>query len=163
MRANNLEVIYFMSEQNYSAKIIVLFLATLAGIFVIWYALIREQSADWISSQIVHQASPYAVSEIGNGLIINNVILNYEFRLPRGFKTDGARNLNFFMEEADRQKCEIRHYYLNEGKARGLAAGETRLIIPLRRQKLVFELVNQAEKGRCEGYLKQIKVNSTTE
>ena len=152
-----------MPEKNYFAKIIVLFLATLTGIFAIWYALIREESADWISSQIVHQASPYAVSEINSGLIISNVILNYEFRLPRGFKTSGARNLDFFMEEVGLKKCEIRHYYLNEARARGLTAGETRLIIPLRRQKLVFELVNQAEKGRCGGYLKQIKVNSTTE
>jgi hypothetical protein len=151
----------FMSkaEKDFTIKILILFLATFAGIFAIWYALIREESVDWLSSQISHQASPYAVTETEDGLIISNVLIGYSFDLPVGFKTTGAKNLSIFMEEAGAKKCEIKHSYLNAAKANGLADNETRLIMPLGRQKLVFELVNKEEKNICEKYLLDIRNN----
>ena len=147
------------AEKNFTIKISILFLATFAGIFAIWYALIREESADWLSSQITHQASPYAVTETEEGLIVSNVLIGYSFDLSNGFKTNGAKNLVLFKEEADVKKCEIKHSYLNTARANGLVDNETRLIIPLRQQKLIFELVNKNEINDCGRYLEQIKRN----
>jgi len=146
-----------MREKNYTVKFLILFLATFAGIFAIWYVLMREESVDWLSSQIVHQVSPYAITETEDGLIISNALMGYGFGLPKGFKTNGAKNISFFMEEAGVKKCKIKHFYLNANKASGLAAQETRLIIPLSRQKLVFELVNKGETNDCGKYLQEIK------
>lgn len=146
-------------EKDFTIKILILFLATFAGIFAIWYALMREESVDWLSSQIYHQVSPYAVTEVENGLIIGNVLLGYSFDLSSGFKTNGAKNLVLFKEEDGVKKCEIRHYYLNVAKAKDLPDDEAKLIIPLRQQKLVFELVNKEEKDVCGKYLVEIKNN----
>lgn len=146
-------------EKDFTIKILILFLATFAGIFAIWYALIREESVDWMVGQISHQVSPYAVTETEDGLIITNVLIGYGFDLPKGFKTNGAKNLVLFREEAGVKKCEIKHFYLNADKANGLAAGETKLIVPVRQQKLVFELVNRSELDNCGGYLMGIKNN----
>lgn len=125
-----------MISQNYFFKIFVLFVATFTGIFAIWYSLIRAESADWITSQIVHQASPYAVTTADNGeIIIGNALAGYEFKLPLGFKTNGARNLSFYLEDGGVKKCEIRHQAKN----------------------LVFELADQKEKNDCGKYLSEIK------
>ncbi len=135
-----------MREQNYFVKIIILFLATGAGIFALWYAVIREQSADWITEQVVHQASPYVVSTADNGrVLISNVLAGYEFFLPPGFKTAGARNLTFYLEQGDIKKCEIKHYRLRPAGSK------------LAEKDLVFELVNQEEKDVCGKYLSEIK------
>ena len=148
-------------EKNYTLKIFILFLATGAGIFSIWYALIRQESADWVVDQISHQVSPYAVTETKSRLIISNVLIGYSFNLPNTFKTAGARNLNFFMGEAAAKKCEIKHFYFDVDKAGSLISDETKLIIPARRQTLVFELANKEEKNVCARYLSVIKNNLT--
>src|SRR3989338_9867252 len=143
-----------MREQNYTIKILILFLATGAGIFAIWYAMIREQSADWLVGQIAHQASPYAVTETEDGLIISNVLIGYGFDLPAGFKTNGAKNLILYIEEGGEKKCEIKHYYLKTGEA---SENEAKIVLPAQRGKLVFELVNENEKDVCGNYLLLIK------
>ncbi len=145
-----------MRRQNYFSKIIILFLATGAGIFAIWFALIREDSADWLTSQVVHQVSPYAVSETDEGLIISNVVAGYEFSLPNNFKTLGARNLSFYLEEAGEKKCEIKHYYV---KTANVAENEAKVVLPSKGGKLVFELVNKTEESVCGKYLMVIKNN----
>lgn len=153
-----------MREQNYFNKIVILFIATFANIFVIWYFMIREESSDWISSQVVHQVSPYIIDEDGDGLIIDNVILDYEFRLPPGFKTIGARNFSFFMEADGQKKCEIRHYYINAGRAKKLSSSDGRTVILLNSVKLVFELVGtEEEKSSCAKYLEQIEASLITD
>ena len=146
-------------EKDFTIKILILFLATFAGIFSIWYALMREESVDWVVGQISHQASPYAVTETEDGLIVSNVLIGYGFDLPKGFKTTGAKNLTFFLEEDGVKKCEIKHFYFNANKANGLADSETKLIIPVRQQKLAFELVNKSELADCGKYLMGIKNN----
>ena len=126
--------------------------------------MIREESADWISSQVVHQVSPYAIAENSSGLIIDNVIMGYEFKLPQGFKTIGARNFSFFMEEEGQKKCEIRHYYINADKAKKLSSDDKKIVVSLDNTKLVFELVGtKTEKDFCAKYLKQIEASITTE
>jgi len=144
-------------EKNYTIKILILFLATLVSIFAIWYVLMREESVDWLSSQISHQLSPYVMAENENGFFIDNTLLGYGFNLPEGFKTNGAKNLVLFMGEADKKKCEIKHFSLDTNKANGLMTDETKFIIPSDRKKLVFELVNKNEINDCEKYLMEIK------
>ena len=146
-------------EKDFTIKIIILFAATFAGIFGIWYALMREESVDWLSSQISHQVSPYAVTETEDGLIISNVLIGYGFKMPVGFKTTGAKNFSFYKEEAGEKKCEIKHFYSDADKVNGLVAGEAKLIVPLGQQKLVFELVNKFEQNNCGKYLLDIKNN----
>ncbi|MDO8667751.1 MAG: hypothetical protein Q7K35_01480 [bacterium] len=126
--------------------------------------MVREESFDWISSQVVHQVSPYAVTETDKYLIVDNVVLGYEFRMPKDFKTAGARNLSFFMEEAGGKKCEIRHYYIRADKQKTIAIEGEKIVIPFKEVKLIFELAEpKMEKTACAEYLKQIKVNSTAE
>jgi len=146
-------------EKNYAIKILFLFLATGAGIFAIWYALMREESVDWVSAQIAHQPSYFAITETDRGLIISNVLAGYDFNMPKGFKATGARNLDMYMEGEGKKQCEIKHSVRPAGKAGGLAAAETRLIIPFGRQKLVFELVDKSEINDCGKYLMVIKNN----
>ena len=149
-----------MRDQNYSGKIIILFAATFTSIFVIWYALVRDQSANWITDQIVHQVSPYAVTTLPNGqVIIDNVVIGYEFSLPEGFETTGARNFNFFMEEAGRKKCEIRHYYVNADRAKELSPDDKKAVILFNNKKLVFEIANKNEISDCGKYLLEVKSN----
>lgn len=124
-------------EKDFTIKIIILFLATLAGIFAIWFALIRQESADWLVGQVAHQVSPYAVSETSDGAIITNVVADYAFTLPPGFKTTGSRNLSFYLEQGGEKKCETRHRI--EGG------------------NFVFELIDESEISICGRYLKKIK------
>lgn len=151
-----------MRSQNYFNKIVILFIATFANIFVIWYFMIRAESSDWISSRVAHQVSPYVITEHSSGLIVDNVILGYEFRLPQGFKTIGARNFSFFMEEGGEIKCEIRHYYINADRAKKLSSDDKKAVILLNNAKLVFETVGtETGKTVCAKYLKQIEDSIT--
>lgn len=133
-------------EKSYAIKILILFLATGAGIFAIWYALMREESVDWLSSQIAHQISPYAITETADGLLVSNALIGYGFEMPAGFKTTGAKNLSFFREEAGVKKCEIMHYVKKAG-------GE------IKADDLIFKLADKSEINDCEKYLLYIKNN----
>ncbi|OGF24552.1 hypothetical protein A3H09_00605 [Candidatus Falkowbacteria bacterium RIFCSPLOWO2_12_FULL_45_13] len=154
-----------MYQTDYSIKITVLFLSTLVSIFIIWYALVREESADWISAQIVHQASPYAVTEAADGrLIVDNVVMGYGFNLPRGFKTAGARNLEFYREEDGKKTCPAKHYNIIAKQADAGTESDGRVIVPYNGLVLVFDLTGPAsEWADCMGYLKQIKPTLFTE
>ncbi|MBI4779201.1 hypothetical protein HY797_01975 [Candidatus Falkowbacteria bacterium] len=143
-------------EKNYTLKIVLLFLATGAGIFAIWYALMREESVDWLSSQISHQASPYAITVTENDLIISNVISGYEFILPNKFKTLGSKNLVLFIEEAGKKKCAIRHYYLKSGEA---LENQAKVVLSAKYGKLVFESADKNQTNDCGKYLLEIKKN----
>lgn len=152
-----------MSDKNYFNKIVILFIATFANIFILWYFVIRGESSDWISAQVMHQVSPYAIFEDSGGLIVSNVIMDYEFKLPQGFKTIGARNFSFFMEEAGQKKCEIKHYYVNADRAKNLLSDDKKVVILLNNVKLVFAVVGtETEKEFCAKYLKQIEESLTT-
>lgn len=119
-------------------------MATFASIFIIWYSLVRPESSDWLVAQVVHQVSPYAVSQTPDGLIIGNVVAGYEFKTPPGFKTLGARNLSFYLEEEGVKKCEIRHYVKRAG-------------VVAKAENLVFELTDKREKDVCGKYLLSIR------
>ncbi|MFA5359711.1 MAG: hypothetical protein WC349_02010 [Patescibacteria group bacterium] len=144
-------------EKKYTIKFFILLLTTCISIFGIWYALMRHESVDWLSSQIAHQISPYVMVETENGFTVRNMLFGYNFNLPENFKTNGSKNLVLFIDEAGQKKCEIKHFYVNGNKANDLVADETRLIIPLNDKKLIFELINKTEKDACAKYLEEIK------
>lgn len=150
-----------MARQNYTLKFIILFLATFAGILAIWYSMIRQESADWITSQVVHQVSPYAVTATGQSLIVSNVVAGYEFVLPGNFQTSGARNLILWREQDGRQFCLIKHYYIKPASAARIADNEYGFIKSAGSGQLVFELVNQAEKDACQEELEAMKLKMT--
>lgn len=144
-------------EKRYAVKFLFLFLSTFTGIFAVWYGLMRDRSVDWISSQIAHQISPYAILETEDGLIASNVVLGYAFNLPQGFRTSGSRNLKFFLEDGMSKKCVIRHYRLNSAEAGSPEFSDGKLLVQAGENKLVFELVEHGEIGNCGKYLRGIK------
>ena len=90
--------------------------------------------------------------------------MDYEFKLPQGFKTIGARNFSFFMEEAGQKKCEIKHYYVDADKAKKLSSDDEKAVVLFNNTKLVFEAVGtETEKTICAKYLKQIEASITTD
>ncbi|MDP2709350.1 MAG: hypothetical protein Q8O93_04915 [bacterium] len=125
-----------MPTNNYFFKIIILSAATMSGLFAIWYALARQESVDWVVGQVGHQVSPYAVTDTGDGMIVTDVVRGYTFILPAGFKTSGARNLSFYLEDAGVKECEIRHYY---------------------NQSARFELIDGIKTSACVKYLDKIE------
>ena len=151
-----------MPLQSYFFKFFVLFSSTILIIFTVWYFLVREESVDWVSSHVIHQSSPYAVTTTDDGkVIVDNVVLGYGFSLPAGFKTSGARNFSFFLEEDDQKLCAIRHYYLEMSRGSSTA---TKLVVPIKTGQLVFELAESAgEKADCAVYLKQIESSLITD
>ena len=148
-----------MSDKNYYNKIAILFIASFANIFVLWYFIVREESFDWADAQVSHLTSPYAVSENSGGVTVSNIIMNYDFKLPAGFKTVGARNFNFFLEEGGGKKCEIKHYYLNADRVKELSSDDKREVILWNNMKLIFELVKAEEKKVCGKYLREMEKN----
>jgi len=146
-----------MSDQNNFIKFLVLFVFTSANIFMVWSFMIREEGPDWLNSQVAHQVSPYTITETDRGAIINNIVMGYEFKLPAGFKTTGARNFSFFLEEDGKKKCEIRHY-LSADRVKKISSGDGKVVILFNNAELVFELVvAETEKAFCAEYLKQIE------
>lgn len=137
----------------------ILFIATVANIFAMWYFFIREESVDWISSQVLHQPSPYAVIGADGGeAAVENMISGYVFSLPKGFKTAGARNLTFYLEENGVKKCEIKHFYLKAGRAPNQASKAERIVLPFNGLELTYELI-RGNKEDCGQYLEQITLN----
>jgi|GEM_PF-3807671 len=45
----------------YLIKIIILVLSAVLDELIIWWALIREESVEWIMGQVIHNPSPYAI------------------------------------------------------------------------------------------------------
>jgi|GEM_PF-1635355 len=147
-----------MQEQSYFNKIVILFIFTFINIFIIWFFMIREESSDWISEQVIHQVSPYVITDDNGGLTVDNVIIGYEFRLPLGFNTVGARNLSFSLEKDGQKLCEIKHYYVNVNKAKKLESDSEKSVILFNNTKLVFELAGKnTEKDLCSKYLASIE------
>jgi hypothetical protein len=119
--------------------------------------MIREESSDWISTQVVHQVSPYVVSENSGRLSVENVVLGYHFNLPRGFRTVGARKFILFLEKENEQECAIKHYNLAAEKAKTIVSDGQREVVLFNNSKLIFESIGTSvEKDICSKYLKDI-------
>jgi hypothetical protein len=148
-----------ITSQSYYNKMAILCIATLANVFIMWYFLIRPEGADWVSSQVLHQTSPYVVNAAENGWVkVKNPLVGYEVALPPGLTTAGARNLTFFLEDGKRRRCGIKHYYIRADKTRERATTSEELVVPLMDVELIFKLIGPAvERTNCAKYLKQIK------
>ncbi len=92
-------------------KIAFLILITIIAEVVIWWAIIREDSVDWITSRIVHNPWPYAISELDDGrIIVGNVVKDFEITVPTGWEIERSKHPIFYIkdEESGEWVCEMR-------------------------------------------------------
>ncbi len=142
-----------MRERYYLTKIFILLFATAVGVFVIWWSMIREEGADWISGQIVHEASPFAITRTDEGTIVSNVISGYEFTVPAELKVSGSKNL-IFVVDASEINCQIKH---SVKIMKGQKPGEEKEI-NWRGKKLNFIVISDpTSQASCEKYFEQIR------
>jgi len=142
-----------MQDKHYLLKMFILLFSTSVGIFAIWWAAIRPEGADWISGQIVHDVSPFAISEETDGTIVSNVIIGYEFIVPTGLKESGSKNL-VFMSDKDSLDCQIKHW----SKAVPQNESGEKNMIDWQGKNLYFTITtNQNSRTVCYQYFEQIK------
>jgi hypothetical protein len=147
-------------ESNFYNKVAILIIATIANIFIVWFFIIRPDSSNLVGAQIAHLTSPYEVNEANDGLIVDNQLLGYEFKLPPGFTTTGARNFSFSLKDNGREECLIKHYYFDANKAKNLSSDDKKAVVILKNLKLIFELADaKAAKTVCGQYLKQVSLS----
>lgn len=92
----------------YLAKIIALVLASVLGEFVIWWALVREDRVEWITGQIIHNPSPYAITRLDDGrTIVGNVLKGFEITLPKDWQVEGSRSVNFYFRKENELLCAV--------------------------------------------------------
>ncbi|MFA4833972.1 MAG: hypothetical protein WC619_03965 [Patescibacteria group bacterium] len=93
----------------YLVKVVVLVLAAVLGELIIWWALVREESVEWITGQIVHNPSPYAVTLLEDGrTIVGNVVKGFEITLPPGWQAKELRSPSFYLNENEALVCEVK-------------------------------------------------------
>ncbi len=90
-------------------RIIFLVFITLIAEIIIWWAMIRDGSSNWIASHIVHNPWPYAITEMEDGrIIVGNVIEGFEFTVPSGWNVKKGRHPIFYVEENGNEICNMR-------------------------------------------------------
>jgi len=95
--------------KNYLLKIIVLVLAAVLGELIIWWAMVREESVEWISGRILHQPYAYAITELEDGrVVVGNVIKGFEITLPAGWRTEKLRYPGFYFDRGGELVCEVK-------------------------------------------------------
>ncbi len=102
------------SPQNYYLKFGILILSTFTSIFLIWYTMVRQESVDWISGQVVHQPNTYAISQTEQGLtVVSNILYNFQIILPAGFKVQESRNPVYYYGKENKIICQIKNQILS--------------------------------------------------
>lgn len=102
------------TQQNYGLKFGILILSTVSSLFLIWWTMVRQESVDWISGQVVHQPNTYAISTTEQGAtVISNVLYNFQIILPVGFKVAESRNPAYYYEADGRTICQVKNYVLS--------------------------------------------------
>lgn len=102
------------SPQNYSLKYGILILSTVSSLFLIWWTMVRQESVDWISGQVVHQPNTYAISQTEQGLtVVSNIFYNFQIVLPAGFKVQESRNPVYYYEDKNETICQIKNQILS--------------------------------------------------
>jgi len=105
----------------YLIKIIVLVLAAVLGELIIWWALVREESVDWITGQLVHNPSVYAISQLEDGrIIVGNVLDGFEITLPPGWEAEEKRVPGFSFKVDGQPICEIKSQVKREAGEEGV-------------------------------------------
>jgi len=142
-----------MREKYYLLKIFVLLLSTAVGVFAIWWSMIGGEGADWISGQIVHQVSPFAITATDEGTIVSNVVSGYEFIVPAELKVSGSKNL-VFVVATSAINCQIKH----PAKIVKGQKPEGEKEINWRGKKLSFVVISDpTSQASCEKYFERIK------
>ncbi|MDD5032300.1 MAG: hypothetical protein PHR36_04660 [Patescibacteria group bacterium] len=101
----------------YLVKVAVLVLAAVLGELVIWWALVREESVDWITGQIIHNPSPYAITQMEDGrTIVGNVVKGFEITLPSGWQARELRSPDFYLNEGENVICEVKSVIKKTGE-----------------------------------------------
>lgn len=105
-------------DKNYFVKIIILSLATIIGVVAIWWAMARQESIDWLSSQILHKPSGYAISLTEEGsTIVTDVINKFQITLPSGFRVIEEGDLIFYVEDQDKSICQTKSQVIKNKEA----------------------------------------------
>jgi len=105
----------------YLIKIIVLVLVAVLGELIIWWALAREESVDWITGQLVHNPSVYAISQLEDGrIIVGNVLDGFEITLPPGWEAEEKRVPGFSFKVDGQPICEIKSRVKREAGEEGV-------------------------------------------
>lgn len=93
----------------YLVKVAVLVLAAVLGELVIWWALVRDESVDWITGQLVHNPSVYAISQMEDGrIIVGNVLDGFEITLPPAWEAEQQKTPSFSFRVDGQMICEIK-------------------------------------------------------
>ena len=93
----------------YLIKVVILVLAAVLGELVIWWALVREESVNWITGQVIHNPSPYAITLLEDGrTIVGNVVEGFEVTLPPGWQAKALRSPSFYFNEGETLICEVK-------------------------------------------------------
>ncbi len=133
------------SPQNYGLKFGILILSTVTSVFLIWYTMVRQESVDWISGQVMHQPSTYAISTTEQGMtVVSNVLYNFQIILPVGFKVAESKNPVYYYEANGKTVCQVKNYVLS-------------LNSPVILEKLALEdpALSQTQAGRYEAMEKE--------
>lgn len=93
----------------YLVKIVILVLAAVLGELFIWWALVREDSVDWIAGQLVHNPSVYAISRLADGrIIVGNFLDGFEITLPPGWEAEEKKVPDFSFSIDGQSFCAIK-------------------------------------------------------
>jgi hypothetical protein len=93
----------------YLIKVIILVLVAVLGELFIWWALVRDESVDWITGQLVHNPSVYAITQMDDGrTIVGNVLDGFEITLPTGWKATQGKAPDFYFDINGQGICEIK-------------------------------------------------------
>ena len=174
-------------DQHYLLKIAILILATLVAELAIWWSMIRPDGVDWLSSQIIHQPYPYAISQLDNGQIaVTNVIKGFTIILPADFQVIESKQPSFYLGQTSQPTCLIKSELASLGQHQNLASlknqdsnlVETQIdeVAVLKKewqkdQELIFELyfsqnqslikynlrIDSSQVKECQKYLEKIK------
>ncbi len=93
----------------YLIKIIILFLASLFAEYIIWWAMIREESVNWLAGHVVHPVPPYTISKIEDGqTVVANVVKGFEITVPANWEVEKTRHPYFSLKNEKGLICEIK-------------------------------------------------------
>ena len=98
--------------ENYIFKILVLVLVSVLAEYAIWWAMVREESVDWIAGQIYHTPWAYVVTLVEeDDKLVTNVEIGYEVVVPSEWTIDNKKHPYFYLAselDANDILCEIK-------------------------------------------------------
>jgi hypothetical protein len=106
-----------LQNRNYIIKFSILISATIIGMMSIWWTLVREESSEWVSGQILHQPSQYAISKMYDGRFeIVSILRGFSLVSPKDWQAEDERNPIFYLTDEEKRVCEIKTEWINAKK-----------------------------------------------